>query len=348
MEEKYLIENLLPDYFSGEINDADRIKIEFWKNESIENKKYFDEMAVVWNSGAILEGMQQFNSGEALKKINSRLSQKNFNSHQFVKKLQKIAAILILPLLIYSSYLTIQQISNSNLTSDSSIQKVKTSTGLISELTLPDGTHVWLNSESTLEYPMNFSKVREVKLQGEAFFDVTKDQNRPFVVNTGKINVEVLGTSFDVVSYSEDSQTEVALKSGKVKLFAGEYEHKTELGFLTPDQRATYDHTSRELNIKNVSIEKYHAWKDGIIMFDDDPMVEVTRKLSRWFNVDFILESPELRDYVYRATFKNESLDQVLELLKISAPIDFEIIPRETLSDGNYSKKKVLIKKRQI
>ena len=342
-KEQIQIEHLLPDYFSGEIDEGNRLKVEEWKDESDENKKLFREMATIWDSSAILEQMEQFNATDALRKINHLLKPEL----KLGQRLQKIAAILLLPLLLYSGYLTIQQVNNSDSGNNPAVQKVRTTTGMVSELTLPDGTHVWLNSESSLEYPMNFNKIREIKLVGQAFFEVTKDKDHPFVVNMGKINVEVLGTSFDICSYPDELQTEVVLKTGKVNLFTGDYKNKKEISILSPNQYAGYDNVSRKLIIKDVSVDKYLAWKDGILMFVDEPMDAVTRKLSRWFNVNFVIESPELKDYVYRATFNGETLEQVLELLKISAPIDFTIIPRETLANGNYSRKKVIIRKKE-
>ncbi|OFX32941.1 MAG: hypothetical protein A2W92_06865 [Bacteroidetes bacterium GWA2_42_15] len=347
-KEQIQIEHLLPDYFSGEISKENRLKVDNWRNLSAGNEKLFREMSTVWKSGAILGQMEQFNPKDALLKVDKRLALYNKPSSVW-QKLQKIAAVLLIPLLVYSGFLTISQFKESKLASgETTWQEVKTGTGMVSELTLPDGTQVWLNSETTLRYPLNFGKIREVNLTGEACFDVKKDEKHPFVVTTGTINVEVLGTSFNVANYANENQTEVVLLSGKVKLFTGEYGNKKEVGFLSPNQQALFKPSTKELFVNNVSVEKYTAWKDGVLMFADDPMDEVTRKLSRWFNVEFVLESEELRDYVYRATFKDETLPQILDLLKISAPIEYTRIPRETLPDGNYSKEKIIIRKKRM
>jgi ferric-dicitrate binding protein FerR (iron transport regulator) len=350
MEDKEtdLIEQLLPEYFSGEINEEDRKKVDSWRNTSVKNNDFFKEMSAVWESGAILEQMEQFNAKEALLKINKRLV---FYKKPYAvwQNIQRIAALLLLPVLIYSGYLTFYQIKGPTLISNERTwQKVKTATGMVSELVLPDGTHVWLNSETKLEYPLDFEKNREVNLSGEAYFEVKKDQQHPFIVNTGTINIEVLGTSFNVTNYPGENQTEVVLKSGKVQLFTGTCQEKEEISFLLPNQKATFNSRTKELFVNNIKVDKYTAWKDGVLMFVDDPMNEVTKKLSRWFNIDFILESNELENYIYKATFKNESLIQVLDLLKLSAPIEYTIRPRELLPNGDYSKEIIIIRKREI
>ena len=317
-------------------------KVDKWKSTSEENSKFFGEMESVWKSGEILNRMQQFDAKTALEKINKRIKL-SYSESTIWQKLQKIAAILLIPALIYSGFLTFQQIKNSKLYSKTTEwQTIKTVAGMQSELELPDGSQVWLNSGTTLKYPLNFKNNREVKITGEAFFEVKKDPNHPFLVKTEKINIEVLGTSFNVSSYPSENITEVVLKSGKVKLLTGN--HQKKISYLLPNQRAVYKNSNNRLLIDNVSIEKYTVWKDGILMFVNDSMPEVTRKLSRWFNIDIALEDNELEDYVYKATFKNESLTQVLDLLKLSAPIEYTIKPRKLLPNGDYSKKKVIIR----
>ncbi|MGV8095210.1 MAG: FecR family protein [Mangrovibacterium sp.] len=345
-KEKYLIEHLLPNYFSGEINEEDRREVDRWKDLSAENNKLFKEMSAVWESGEILTQMEQFNAKEALGKVNQQLAYYKKTSTLW-QNIQKIAAILLLPILIYAGFLTFRQFKEPGTVSGASTwQTVKTTTGMISELVLPDGTHVWLNSGTTLGYPLNFKRNREINLSGEAYFEVKEDQTHPFIVNTGTINIEVLGTSFNVTNYPDEDQTEVVLRSGKVQLFTGEHQNKGEVSFLSPRQKAVFNKTTKELAINDVHVEKYTAWKDGILMFVDDPMEEVTKKLSRWFNVEVVLETHELDEYVYKATFRDESLTQILDLLKLSAPIEYTVKPRELLPDGNYSRQKVIIRRR--
>ena len=145
---------------------------------------------------------------------------------------------------------------------------------------------VWLNSGTDLSYPSSFSEgTRNVKLLGEAFFDVAKDAKHPFIVNLGKINIEVVGTKFNAVNYEHEGQTEVVLASGKVKLFEKGENNSRLISEMKPGQLAIYLKAGNTISLKNVDIGKYTSWIGGKLIFRDDPMDEVVRKLDRWFNV---------------------------------------------------------------
>jgi transmembrane sensor len=271
--------------------------------------------------------------------------------HSIEKKLftifTKAAAVLILPLLVYSIYLTSFKTSSS---ANKQVvwQTVKTPAGMQTDFLLPDSSHVWLNSGSVFKYPIRFDKdKRQVEMTGEAFFDVVKDPSHPFLVKAGKMNIEVRGTRFNVINYPDETLTELILESGSVRLFSGKYEDNKTIANIKPGQHALLDIANNKLLVRYVDVEKYTAWKEGILIFKDDQMDEVVRKLDRWFNVDIILLSPELKEYVYTATYRNETLPQILELLKISAPIKYCITERERLSDNSYTKRKIVITKRK-
>jgi ferric-dicitrate binding protein FerR (iron transport regulator) len=215
---------------------------------------------------------------------------------------------------------------------------------------LADGTKVWLNSGSVLQFPNSFTgDLREVKLTGEAFFKVAKNEKQPFRVHAKNLHIDVLGTSFNVVSYDDEQQSEVVLVEGKVRLSIENDQQKKRFGILLPGQRAVYEEDTYELQAKVVDVEKYISWRDGNLIFRDDKMEDVAKRLSRWYNVEIIINDSEIKSYEYKATFRNETLDQVLNLLKISAPIDFNIIENKLLPNGEYTKQKVyLMKKNKV
>ena len=342
------VEELLPGYFSGELGEESRVMVEEWKNASNENKREFLDFKRVWEAGEKLALMKQFNADKALQKVHDQVFRvKRIAIGNVIKK---VAAVLVIPLLVYSGYVTLQFEKQKNLfTSEApSWTEVSTTTGMQSKLTLPDGSEVWLNSATNLKYPSKFGKYREVEICGEAFFEVQKDDEHPFIVKTGKINIEVTGTSFNVLNYPEEIQTEVVLKSGEVKLFSGDVSDKNEISVLKPGQKATYIKNQGKVFINNTYVEKHTAWMEGKLMFVDDPMEEVVRKLNRWFNVEIVLQDTDLHEYVYKATFEDETLDQILELLKLSAPIEYTSNPRKLMPDGTFSKRKVIIKKRHM
>ena len=342
------IEELLIAYFSGDLSDEKNAIVETWRQGSPENEELFKEMLFGWNAIPYLQEMEQFNSFEALKKINPRLNK--INGINWISILQRVAAVLIIPLLVYAAYITSSNISLKQLTeSKPIIHKLTSRQGSVSQVTLTDGTKVWLNSGATLQFPLSFTgEKREVKLTGEAFFEVAKNKKHPFIVNANEINIEALGTSFNVVSYNDESSLEVVLVTGVVKLSANDNKNKVrEIGVMHPDQRVIYAKKTHEATFGEVDVDKYIAWRDGILVFKDDSMEEVIKRLSHWFNIEITVQDTEINDYNYKATFSHETLLQVLDLLKISAPIDYRIINSKPLPNGEFTKQKVILMKKK-
>jgi ferric-dicitrate binding protein FerR (iron transport regulator) len=116
---------------------------------------------------------------------------------------------------------------------------------------------------------------------------------------------------------------------------------------MHPGQRALYDKENQKVITQAVDVDKYIAWRDGNLIFRDDAMEDVVKRLSRWFNVEIVINDPEINNYIYKATFKNENLVQVLNLLKLSAPIDYRVTDRKLLPDGNFTKQKVFLMKKK-
>jgi|GEM_PF-188354 len=275
--------------------------------------------------------------------------EKNLRQNTFFAVFARVAAVIILPLLVYSIYLTSKTFKTSLLGEKQVVwQTIKTPVGMQTDFFLPDGSHVWLNSGSVFKFPVLFARdKRQVELVGEAFFDVSKDPSHPFLVKAGKMNVEVKGTRFNIINYPDETHTELILESGSVRLFSGDYEDHKTITLIKPGELAVLDNTHNQLSVSNVDVEKYTAWKEGKLIFRDDQMDEVVKKLNRWFNVEIVLQSSELKEYVYTATYRDETLPEILELLKISAPIKYNVIGRKRLPDNSYSKRKIVITKQK-
>lgn len=269
--------------------------------------------------------------------------------NNFIAFFAKAAAILILPLLAYSAYLTFNSPAKKHIESAEVVwQSVKTVAGMQTDFILPDGSHVWLNSGSILEYPLAFAHdIRQVRLTGEAFFDIKKDPSHPFIVNAGKLNVEVKGTRFDVCNYAHEPNCELTLESGSVRLFEGDFKDNKTVAIMKPGERALLDKNLEKLTVSNVDVQKHTSWKEGLLIFRDDKMDDVVMKLNRKFNVNIILQDPEIKEYIYTATFEDESLTQILGLLKISAPVNYKAYKSEQLADKSFSKQKIVITKRK-
>ena len=161
------------------------------------------------------------------------------------------------------------------------------------------------------------------------------------------MNIEVKGTRFNVCNYLNETNSEFTLESGSVRLFAGNYKDEKTLALIKPGERAQLDNNLNKLSVSKVDVEKQIAWKEGLLIFRDDKMDEVVLKLNRKFNVDIILQDPELKEYIYTATFEDESLSQILGLLKISAPVNYKAYKPIQLDDNSFSKQKIVITKRK-
>jgi ferric-dicitrate binding protein FerR (iron transport regulator) len=341
------IEEKLPAYFSGELSDSDRFLVDEWRKESVENESFFRSTQKAWEAIGLLNEMEQFDSLQALKKVNKKISQ---SGHlKLLSVIQLIAAILLLPLSVLSGYLIIRNISLAkNHEKFVVMQTVTSRQGMITMFSLADGTMVWLNSGSVLQFPSLFSgDKREVRLSGEAFFEVKKNPEQPFRVSAGDLKIDVSGTSFNVVNYNEEQQIEVILCDGEVSVSSGEGNSKKDYGSVKPGQRGVFSKSSNEFLTEEVRVDKYISWREGVLQFRDDPMQDVIRRLSRWFNVDFIVNDPEILGYIYTATFENENLDQLLKLLKLSAPIDYRIIESKVLPDNGFTKKQIYLMKKK-
>jgi transmembrane sensor len=334
-------EQLLPSYFQGTLSCKEKEKVENWKEISEENRQIFNDSLKAWQGIEHLQRMKKYNAGNALQKVHAKIL--NTAKNKFINIFQKVAAVLILPLFITTVYFATHR--PHQMKTNTGWQTIKSPAGLRSEFVLPDGTKVFLNSKTSLGYPIAFNgHTRNVNLNGEAYFEVTKNIKSPFIVNTGKIQIEVTGTEFKASNYADENLTEVVLVSGSVNLFQGKYYGaKENLVKMNPGERASFKPEEDKIYIDKVNVDKYISWKDGVLMFREDSMPEVVRRLNRWFNADIKLTGKELNDYVYTATFEDESLNQILELLKMSAPIDYTIKPRERKMDKTFSKREIEI-----
>ncbi|WP_456311803.1 FecR family protein [Pseudomonas shirazensis] len=194
------------------------------------------------------------------------------------------------------------------------------------EVQLSDGTVVYLNSGTSLRFPVQFSKKqsREVSLTGEAYFEVTKDKMHPFTVNTKEVNVEVLGTKFNVDTYNENITTDVVLVDGKVSLYKYEKTNQNQV-FLTSGEKGSNIKGQSAITKEQVNTEYYTAWIAGSLVFKNAPFEAIIKKLERQYNVTFINKNKVLGKEIFNARFDNEPIEVVLKYFSDSYAIDYTI-----------------------
>ncbi len=203
-------------------------------------------------------------------------------------------------------------------------------TGQRREFRLPDGTSVHLNAESQLIYPDKFGDARRVHLKGEAFFDVIRDTSRPFMITSGDIETIVLGTSFNVRAFQNSNEIQVAVVTGRVKVYELNQKLKKAPLILLPYEMAVYHNHDKTLSKRIFEGTEVLGWKDGILYFHDANFNEVKEKLEQWYGVTFIFEGvtypKKLDPYKdFNASYQNESLETVLEGLSFIFNFSFKI-----------------------
>ncbi len=269
--------------------------------------------------------------------INTRLFERKLLSFDnIVKWMLRVAGVIILPLAIF---IGIQTFKESSLKKQTWVE-IKAPAWTRAQFSLPDGTTGWLNSNSSVKYNGNFNTDRKVSLRGEAFFDVYKDKKRPFKVNTNEVIVTVLGTRFNISSYENEQNVEVVLEEGKL-IFSDKEMKKTYT--MNPNDLVIYDKTLRDFSMEVVEPQKYLSWTEGKLVFRNDPLDVIARRLERWYNIDVEVNVNINEDLRLRATFIGEGLEEVLDLLKHSLPIDYKIVKGDLKADDTYSKTKVII-----
>tara|TARA_R110000823_G_scaffold315691_1_gene450156 strand:+ start:147228 stop:148373 length:1146 start_codon:yes stop_codon:yes gene_type:complete len=204
---------------------------------------------------------------------------------------------------------------------------------------LSDSTLVHLNAGSTLQYPVSFTskEKRSVTLTGEAYFDVKKDTTAPFIVQTNKVDVTVLGTEFNVNAYPEDLQTNIALVEGAVKLDSKTASFSTKQ--LKPNQVATLTTINNNLSISTTNLTPYLSWRDGRLILQEDPFNVIIKKLERKYNVSINNSYSELDNKTFTATLSNESIEEVMKAFKLSYPFEFTIDKHTQTININKPKK---------
>ena len=275
---------------------------------------------------------------------------KVINLSKVTKWLSRVAAILFVPLLGVVLYL----LSDSNFQMDKLADLTVDSLEVIAPIgsrtvvQLSDGTEVNLNYGSKIKYPRNFTgSTREIALSGEAYFDVAHNPENPFIVKTGKLNITALGTEFNIHAYPGDDIIETTLVEGKVIIDRILPDKKSEqVGSMVPGQHISYNRNTNKIMSRMGSIDKYVAWKDGKLVFDNEPITEVAKKLGRMFNVEIEVVD-DVKYLTYTVTFYNDPLYLVLDLMTETTPITYKVLPRKRQPDGSFSKQKIKIEKRQ-
>ena len=368
-DQNIIIEQIVA-FLDGRASNDEALSLHAWVAQSEEHQAFFVRIRNVYEMSGRQLDPSVINADKALQKVLRRISphRKTFRLGVW---LQRAAAVLFIPLLATSLFYQTQHRKSSIDTGTAvSYYEMRVATGARSFFTLPDSTRVWLNSGSKIRYPNHFiGTERTVFIEGEAYLEVTSSKEHPFVVNTPTIQLRATGTKFHVADFANNPVKEVSLLSGKVALGKIDADNNpTHLLDINPGQHVKYvvtdqttsvtDGEQQDLNptvqkkqdlpdqtasITEGDLYKYYAWKDNKMVFRNDLMTDVVKRISQLFGVEIELQGEELKTYLYRATFEDESLNEILKLLKLTAPINYREIKRKQQADGTFTPPKIVI-----
>lgn len=291
-------------------------------------------------SALLIEQIDSIDTEKGYRNVSSRID-KNIRVINIVNIISRVAAIFLIPVIFFSLWYNFKN-TPQNLT-ETTLHTVNCPVGIKTQLSLPDGSLIWLNSGTTIKYRLPFkNKTRNIEMDGEAYFEVTKD-DVPFIVHSGNSKIEVYGTEFNVKSFSVDNIMELTLKEGSIGFTAGLLPERK----LSPNDFLTYNKTQKSITVSKKNINKHIAWRNNQLVFDETPLAEMALMLERWYGIQVEIKSPDLLTYKFTTTFENEPLLQVIDLLELSSPIRIKYIPSKIDNKSNViSKAKILIYKK--
>ncbi len=351
------IEELLESYLSGQLTPSLREELFRRINQDQEQELITAWFYRLWDETHLEKPDKR--STDAYLKLKARLGFKDDNtpfkkvllpetrssSNIFLKSFLRYAAVFVLAAGL--TWLFFNNRYSRKLTHDIKKNEIVIPNGSKGFLTLEDGSKIWLNSGSRLTYN-DFANTtsREVFLEGEAFFDVTGNKRKPFIVHTSHLKLKVLGTKFNVKSYPSEKITETILVSGKVEIEeANIASSKKQLVTLRPFQKATYSAETGKIAIQRkeaetylkpqapsrieitekVNPELYTSWKDEKLIFNNENLESLIVRLERWYNVDITLKDTILKSFRYTGKFEKENIEQALQALKLATPLEYRI-----------------------
>jgi len=380
---------LLSKYLNKETDAEEALQVIQWAAASAEHKAILAKLQKAWDIATTGAGMQEWDVQKSkeqffLKLIQYESTKSIQNNNPFIISWRSIQTVIgyaaVILLLIGSSSLFVYQhffrVSNDPL-ADKAFTLISAPKGSKSILVLADGSKVWLNAGSSIKYGANFNKKdREVILDGEAYFDIAKNKNKPFLVHTSKITLRVLGTAFNVKSYNDENTVETTLIRGAVNVEKSENNGSTSNYSLKPNQKAIYNKSKNEIKFYDLAdktttktskektplakeapkagdktepvstlVEQDISWKDGYFLVFDETLENILVKVERRFDISITFKTEAIKNLRYSGKIKESTPEQILEALKTTSPLEYEMKGKQVVIWENLSRKDKFMKK---
>lgn len=333
--------SILAKFLAEECDNKEKQLVESWLSESPKNKEIMKELQKIWEASEHSDSSEDsFDTNIEWVVLQHRIEDEslNFNTkhvnrstwlslyNPLLPTLSKVAALFLVAAMVGLFFIDRFYVppvdSNESVMNEISMEK-----GHRGGVTLSDGTKVYINSDSKIIIPNIFkADKREVFLEGEAYFDVAKNPNKPFLINTNGATVEVLGTSFAVRNYPGDNIIQAVVEEGTVA-FRSQKEPKKNSVILTAGNLARLNVTNNEIQTDYVEdINFYLSWRDGYLKFKDESMIEVAKQLERKYDIEVVFDSKEIAEMNLTAELRSRSLARVLETISMSLKIEYTLL----------------------
>jgi len=310
-------------YLAGELSADEQVQLKKVITEDEDVKKRFIDLREIWLVSGLEKEADDYDWKRAFQQFKSDVhtyEQKNRKRPMLIKTwfsvAASVAAVMVLFILTYLQPFSADEPAR--------LVSITCPMGSRTHVFLPDSTSVWLNGGTVLSYFDNYgTALREVTLDGEAFFDVVSNADHPFEVISGTHHVRVLGTRFNVCAFADEQWIETTLEEGSVKVYS------PNAGWtyrLNPGERSVFDKQNGQVITSEVSeLSNVIAWKEGLLKFRDEPLNQLVKRLERWYGVDIVIQDAAIQNLRFSGTVSNESLEDVLRIFKMSNGINYRM-----------------------
>lgn len=313
-------DDLIIAYLNGELNKEQQQSLEEWIAADTSHKRYFYEATEIWLS-AVAASDKVGNKEQAYLNFKGRLDEARKSKIFSLRWVRVAAAVFIGVFLLNTTFYLGNEYGNRTL--EKQAQTIEVPAGSKSRIILPDGTVVWLNAGSKFSYRADFAqKKREVKLEGEGYFEVTPDTDHPFIVNTSHIDVKVFGTKFSVKAYEKEQNVVVLLAEGSVKFI-----NKDDLQasfMMIPEQQAVYNKETGKTALSQVPASAASDWTTGAHFFNELTLEQIANILEKSYDVTFIFRKEEKKNLTFYGDFRSDdTLDDILTIMSSSGKFKY-------------------------
>jgi len=342
---------LIVRYLDNELSGEELDELSGWIKADPENFRYFMELKDIWLAGETVNSEKI--ASDALLRFRQKYPVKTYSltgSSKMIRIFLRIASTFLLAVLLSISWYWLTSPRAKGTSADTKFAQIYIPKGHKGQITLNDGTKVWLNSNSTLRYPSGFGNgSRKILLDGEAFLEVAKDPAHPFLLETSTVTLKVLGTTFNVKCYSKENTVETTLIEGSLEILSGNSGiRRMKKVTLKPNEKAVFLKQDNRFSVNRLDIpgqkesklnrriqkspisitqvESIISWKDNHLIFRDESFEEIAKKMESWYGVEIRIEDEKLKNYRFTGKFiYNETIDQVMEVISRTTPLQYSL-----------------------